>query len=185
MANRWQSPSPQSDRAHRVREAAAFALLGCACGAALHRAPPPPRDAEVEPPAGTPAASSPLSPETAAAFEALAVRGRAASPGMREVARKETAGERVDLARAEGRDVCVRVVFESNAPVVAKLVDGAGNVLVAGAGPATDGVLGERGPVCVRKGDSRTETPRGGTDWRAAIAETLHSDALESRHARR
>jgi hypothetical protein len=163
MANRRQSPSQQPDRAHRVREAAAFALLVCACGAALHRAPPPARTAaEPEPPASTPAGAPPLSPETAAAFEALAARGRAASPGMREVARKETAGERVDLARAEARDVCVRVVFESSVPVVAKLVDGAGNVLVAGAGPATDGVLGERGPVCVRKGDVVSCVAEGG-----------------------
>jgi hypothetical protein len=94
-----------------------------------------------------------MSPEMVAAFDALAARGRASSPGMREVARKETAGERVDLARAETRDVCVRVVFESSAPVLAKLVDGSGNVLVAGTAPATDGVLGEHGPVCVRKGD--------------------------------
>jgi hypothetical protein len=84
----------------------------------------------------------------------MASRGQALAPGMREVARKETRGERVDLVHAEGRDACVRVAFEASAPVLAKLVDGAGNVLVVGGAAASDGVLGERGPVCVRKGDT-------------------------------
>jgi hypothetical protein len=146
-----------------VREAAAFALLLCACGAALHRAPAPARAAtDPEPATSTPPGAPSLTPESAAAFEALATRGRSASPGMREVARRETAGERVELARAEGRDVCVRAVFEANAPVIAKLVDGAGNVLVAGAAAATDGILGERGPVCVRKGDVVSCIAEGG-----------------------
>jgi hypothetical protein len=98
-------------------------------------------------------AANAFSPEANSAFEGLSARGGKLSPGMREVARKETAGERVDLVRAEGRDVCVRVAFEANAPVVARLVDSAGNVLVANASAATEGVLGERGPVCVRKGE--------------------------------
>jgi hypothetical protein len=95
-----------------------------------------------------------LSPEASAAFDALAARGQALSPGMREVARKETRGERVDLVHAEGHDACVRVAYEASAPVLARLVDGAGNVLVAASAAANDGVLGERGPVCVRKGDT-------------------------------
>jgi hypothetical protein len=72
---------------------------------------------------------------------------------MREAARKESEGERIELLRAGGRDTCVRVAFEATAPVVAKLVDGVGHVLAATHEPATEGVLGERGPVCVRKGE--------------------------------
>jgi hypothetical protein len=134
-----------------VREAAAFALLACACGVTLHRTDPS-RAAPQPDPKAT-AASTALPPETAAAFDALANRGRAAAPGMHEVARKETAGERVELVRAEARDLCVRVAFESSAPVTAKLVDGVGNVLVASGPASTEGVLGERGPVCVRRGE--------------------------------
>jgi hypothetical protein len=143
-----------------VREAAAFALLACACGVTLHRADPQRAAPQPEPTAT--AASTVLPPEATAAFDALATRGRAAAPGMREVARKETAGERVDLVRAETRDLCVRVAFESTAPVVAKLVDGAGNVLVANATATTEGVLGERGPVCVRKGEVVASVADGG-----------------------
>jgi hypothetical protein len=143
-----------------VREAAAFALLACACGVTLHR--PEPQRAASQPEPKATAASTVLPPETTAAFDALASRGRAAAPGMREVARKETSGERVELVRAEARDLCVRVAFESSAPVTAKLVDGAGNVLVASAAASTEGVLGERGPVCVRKGELVASVADGG-----------------------
>lgn len=143
-------PTPPSDRARRVREAVPFVLLVCACGAALRQAPPATSPAAESPPA--PSATT-ASSEAAAAFDALAARGRALTPGMREVARKESDGERVELVKAGTRDACVRVAFDANAPVVAKLVDGGGHVLAASRAPATDGVLGERGPVCVRKGD--------------------------------
>ena len=72
---------------------------------------------------------------------------------MREVARRESGADAVDLTTAEGHDACVRVAFESSAPVTVKLLDQASNVLAATEGPATEGVLGARGPVCVRKGD--------------------------------
>ncbi len=134
-----------------MREAVAFALLACACGAALRQPAAPPRPlAEPQPSAS---AGNALSPEANSAFEGLAAYGGALSPGMREVARKETAGERVDLVHAEARDVCVRVAFRATVPVVARLVDSAGHVLVASPATASEGVLGERGPVCVRKGD--------------------------------
>jgi hypothetical protein len=73
---------------------------------------------------------------------------------MREVARMLTTGDKVEIAHAEGRDACVRVAFEASSPVVAKLVDAQGNVLASSEAPATGGVLGERGPVCVRRGDA-------------------------------
>ena len=72
---------------------------------------------------------------------------------MREVARIENTGGRAELVRAGERDACVRVAFEASAPVVAKLSDGEGNVLASNDVPESEGVLGQRGPVCVRRGD--------------------------------
>jgi hypothetical protein len=72
---------------------------------------------------------------------------------MHEVARKSGTGGAVELVRAETADACVRVAFSSSAPVTARLVDQAGQVLASSAQPAVEGVLGEKGPVCVRKGD--------------------------------
>jgi hypothetical protein len=149
-----------------VREAVPFVLLVCACGAALSRAPASAR----EPPerAGwpvdglqstpSPVDQAPAQPETgrprAGGFAGLASQAAALAPGMREATRKQSrAGERVELVRAEGRDACVRVAFAANTPVATRLVDGDGSVLAARTAPTTDGVLGEHGPVCVRRGD--------------------------------
>jgi hypothetical protein len=134
-----------------VRELAPFVLLVCACGAAVRE----PGAAAIASPASAIAAPGPgaLPPETAAAFDALAARTPGVTLGMREVARKETGNDAVDLVTAQGRDACVRVAFEASAPVTVKLVDQGGNVLAATEGPVTDGVLAARGPVCVRKGD--------------------------------
>jgi hypothetical protein len=96
-----------------------------------------------------PTAAAPV----ASAFDAMATRAAPLVPGMREVARVEGGAETVDLVRAEGRDVCVRVAYEATGAVLAKLVDRTGGVLAAAPGQATEGVLGERGPVCVRRGD--------------------------------
>jgi hypothetical protein len=73
---------------------------------------------------------------------------------MREVARIENTGDRAEVARAGERDACVRVAFEASAPIVAKLSDGEGNVLASSDVPASEGLLGQRGPVCIRRGDA-------------------------------
>jgi hypothetical protein len=132
-----------------VREAVAFALLACACGASPCQTPSS-RGAAVAPNASAPAAGS---GQPDPDFDALAARGRALAPGMREVARKDSNGERLEMVRAETRDACVRVAFTSTSPVIAKLVDREGRLLAASHEPTTEGMLGERGPVCVRKGD--------------------------------
>jgi hypothetical protein len=131
-----------------VREAVPFVLLGCACGAALGHATPPAGSSTRTTESATDGA-----PSTAAAFDALASVGLAVAPGMHEVARRETRGERADLVGAEGRDVCVRVAFKASAPVLAKLLDGDGKVLAARTTVGIEGVLGELGPICVRKGE--------------------------------
>jgi hypothetical protein len=80
---------------------------------------------------------------------------------MREVARNETSGEKMEIVQAGEHDACVRVAFEASAPVVARLVDGEGHVLASSDAPATNGVLGQRGPVCVRKGDAVSVVAEG------------------------
>jgi hypothetical protein len=151
MASRQPKALPPRARPRLVRELAPFVLLVCACGAAVRepgRAPEP-----VPRPQVTRTGLSALPPATLAAFDALAARAPSLAPGMREVARKETGTDAVDLAIAEGRDVCVRVAFEASTPVTVKLLDQGGHVLTATGGAMTEGVLAATGPVCVRKGD--------------------------------
>ena len=137
-----------------MREAVPFLLLACACGAATwSKGASDARggadaDARTRHGAGTePGRADPR-------FSSLEVHAAEVAPGMRPVAERENAGERVELVRAGGRDECVRVVFESTAAVVAKLVDAEGSTLAETAVAATQGTLGEQGPVCVRKGDT-------------------------------
>lgn len=140
-----------------MRELAPFVLLACACGAAVRQTaeppPTPPSAAASAAPSSSASSAGPLTAESRAAFEALAARGPALAPGMREVARRESGAEAVELGRADGRDACVRAAFSASLPVSAKLLDAKGVVLAATGEAGTDGVLGAKGPVCVRKGD--------------------------------
>lgn len=133
-----------------MRELGPFVLLLCACGAAVRE---PSVAAAAAPPVTSAPAPEPPAPDTLTTFDAMAARGASVAPGMHEAARKEGAVGPVDLVKADARDTCVRVAFAATAPVTAKLVDHAGNVLAANDAPATDGILGPHGPVCVRKGD--------------------------------
>ncbi len=72
---------------------------------------------------------------------------------MREVARVSSAVGAIPLVPATASDACVRVAYEADAPIHAKLVDEAGRVLGESGPPAVEGVVTEEGPVCVRKGD--------------------------------
>ncbi len=135
-----------------MREPAALGLLAIAC---VTVARSPLACARPASPSGDPAsAASVASTLDATTFALLASRATAVAPGMREVARVRSAGDAIEVARAGDRDACVRVAFEATSPVLAKLVDRAGNVLASNDAPATGGVLGKRGPVCVRKGDA-------------------------------
>jgi hypothetical protein len=146
---------PRPPRARLVREIVPFVLLVCACGAAVTRTSEPTQPAAPPPSSAPPVAGASSAPDPAAlaAFEALAAQGSTLAPGMREAARREGGADPVALVSAEGRDTCLRVAFAASVPVKARLVDAAGNVLAASGDPATDGVLGARGPVCVRRGD--------------------------------
>jgi hypothetical protein len=106
-------------------------------------------------------------------FGSIEARAELVAPGMRELARRESSGERIEIVRADRQDACVRVAFESTGPVVGKLVDGVGAVLATSHEATTRGVLGEHGPVCVRRGDSVSaiaEGPSARVRWVAWVA---------------
>jgi len=94
-------------------------------------------------------------------FMGLEALAPSLAPGMRQTAERESAGEPIELVRAGGRDTCVRVAFEAAAPVLAKLVDADGTVLSETRSPAMAGVLGERGPICVRKTETVSAAAEG------------------------
>jgi hypothetical protein len=134
---------------------AAFALLCTAVARSPFACAGPP-------PAGDPrGASEAASAKDDAALAALAARGASGAPGMRESSRLRSTGDKVVVARARDRDACVRVAFDASAPVLAKLLDTEGHVLASLDAPAMGGVLGARGPVCVRKGDAVSAVAAG------------------------
>jgi hypothetical protein len=153
-----------------VREAVAFLLLACACGAATWsgRSADARRRTSDEDGVAAPG-SDPLRAGSAAdgahppdpAFAPLEARAAALAPGMRQAAERESGGERTELVRAAGNDTCVRVAFEATAPVLAKLLDADGTLLCETRVPSAAGVLAERGPVCVRKNGSVSATADG------------------------
>jgi hypothetical protein len=151
-----------------VREVFAFFLLACACGAASwsgRAADGQPTSRPLEDDDGSLSASAPA-PRLPPAppdpgFAALEARAAELAPGMRQAAEKRSHGERVELVQAASRDACVRVAFEADAPVHARLVAGDGSLLFEASAAATAGVLGDRGPVCIRKGDAVSAAAEG------------------------
>ncbi len=153
-----------------MREAVAFLLLACACGAATWsgRSADARRRTADEDGVAAPG-SDPLRTGSAAdgthppdpAFASLEARAAALAPGMRRAAERESGGERTELVRAAGNDTCVRVAFEATAPVLARLLDADGTLLCETRVPSAAGVLAERGPVCVRKNGSVSATADG------------------------
>ncbi len=155
MAKRLPNQPPKRRPERRVREAIGFLLLACACGAAAQKADAPARHAapRAEPTTDERVPASGAL-EGAPRFDGLSSRATTLAPGMREVARSEGVSERVVILPAGRRDACLRAAFEASAPIVARLVNARGNVLATTQAAAKQGVLGERGPVCVRKGDT-------------------------------
>jgi hypothetical protein len=142
-----------------VRELLPFALLAWACGVETRAAPAaravvPPSHPAASAPAGTTSDAS--DGDAGRAFDEIEERWSGVVAGMRAVSALEgTAGDQepLELARADGGDLCVRVAFESSGAIVASVLDGAGTVLAKSSEQAS-GVLPEHGPVCVRRGDS-------------------------------
>jgi hypothetical protein len=135
-----------------VREAIPFLLLACACGAATWSSHSSDGEKRSDADAARDASSEASGADPR--YSTLEARAASVAPGMRRVAERENAGERVELVRAAGRDTCARVLFEAPVPIVAKLVDAEGRVLAETGTAATQGTLGEKGPVCIRKGES-------------------------------
>jgi hypothetical protein len=142
-----------------VREAIAFLLLACACGAATWSGrSSDARKVELDDGRSGPG-SDPTrdgaegAHEPGGGFVSLEALAPSMAPGMRRAAERESGGERIELVHAAGKDTCVRVAFEATAPVLARLLGADGTVLYEMRSPTTAGVLGERGPVCVRKSD--------------------------------
>jgi hypothetical protein len=161
-----------------VREAIAFLLLACACGAATWsgRSSDARKRALLDDEAA--AAGSGVTgrgPNAGArigepdrGYASLEALGPSLAPGMRRAAERESGGERVELVRAAGKDTCVRVAFESAEPVLARLLGADGSVLYEAGAAATAGTLGDRGPICVRKSDTvsaAAEGPSGRVRW--------------------
>jgi hypothetical protein len=140
-----------------VREAIAFLLLACACGAATWSGrSSDTRKAQLDDDGSAPE-SEPNGAEgprqTDGGFVSLEALAPSVAPGMRRAAVKESAGERIELVRAAGKDTCVRVAFEATAPVLARLLGADGTVLYEMHLASASGMLGDRGPICVRKND--------------------------------
>jgi hypothetical protein len=146
-----------------VREALAFLLLACACGAALGAGSAPDakkatssqtsEDAPGVPPRAERTTNEPDAPgEPGRGFASLEARGPSLAPGMVQAVERESTGDRVELVRSASKDTCLRVAFEAAQPVVVRLLESDGTVLAETRSTATTGVLGDRGPVCIRKG---------------------------------
>jgi hypothetical protein len=144
-----------------VREAIAFLLLACACGAATwspRAASPAGADDVNGAGSADPAVTDPV---LTGGFATLEARAASLAPGMRLAAERESSGERIELLRAGDKDTCARVAFEASEAVIAKLVDSSGLPLAEMHAAANAGELGERGPVCVRKGDAISASATG------------------------
>ncbi len=130
-------------RKRLVRSLAPGAVgLVVACGAKVHEAHPVPSTKVAT---AAPAASNEQVVEPLPTFETLAARQVRLAPGMRELARGDTASP-VTLPSAT-RDLCVRVAYAAREAVTATIVARDGAVL-ATSGLHKDGVLDARGPVC-------------------------------------
>jgi hypothetical protein len=144
------SRSPPPRPARLVREAVPFALLVCACGAAVTETPSLRAGPTAAATASVPVGPAPASSES---FDDLLAKAPSLAPGMHEAARRSGGAEPIELWRAEASDACLRVAFASTVPVTTKLVLQGGDLLATTGEPEAEGALGEKGPVCVRKGD--------------------------------
>ena len=153
-----------------MREAIAFLLLACACGAATWsgRASDA-RKAQLDDERSSRGSDATRDgtngPEGAhepgGGFASLEALAPSLAPGMRRAAERESGGERIELVHAAGKDTCVRVAFEATTPVLARLLGADGTVLYEMRGATPTGVLGERGPVCVRRSDVVSASAEG------------------------
>lgn len=115
-----------------------LALLG-ACGAE-----PPPRPVVAQARIRDAGAVAPV----VDAGDPLAVEPASLAPGMREVVKADISTSKNFEIPTEA-DTCVRVAVRSLSPVKVKLSSKSGTTFEGS-------TIGEKGPVCVRKGDALT-----------------------------
>lgn len=140
-----------------LREALPVLLLACACCAALRTAPA--ASAPPAPPAAKPArivADDEDLADLGPRGEALRARGAALAAGMRLAAQRRSTEAEIDLVHADSHDECVRVAYDADEPIAARLTNAKGDVLAHTDAFASFGVLPAAGPVCVRMGDAIT-----------------------------
>jgi hypothetical protein len=100
-----------------------------------------------------------------ATFEELDGDKGSLAAGMRALDRGDVGPELArDLIADAKADTCVRVSFSATTPVSAELLDDHARSL-AEAPEATRSTLGDRGPICIRRGDTMRLrfAPRAGT----------------------
>ncbi|WP_394827466.1 hypothetical protein [Pendulispora albinea] len=93
----------------------------------------------------------------ARSLEALGEEGKRLAAGMRVLKSAELSGTGdvgEELAAGLDTDACLRVAFSAAEAVVGRLEDDKGRVLAETPSTVTDGKLGERGPVCARRGET-------------------------------
>jgi len=86
-------------------------------------------------------------------LESLAEDGKTMAAGMRTLKSAQLTGQREvgqELLAPGDADACLRLAFSAAEPVVAQLLDSKGRVL-SETSATTEGKLGERGPVCIRR----------------------------------
>jgi hypothetical protein len=138
-----------------LRETLPILLLACACGASLRTAPAAPAPlAAPAPKAALVAADDDDLGDLGPRGEALRARGAAVAAGMRLAAQRRSTDVETDLLRADSHDECVRVAYDADEPITARLTNAKGDVLAHTDALASFGVLPAAGPVCVRKGDA-------------------------------
>jgi hypothetical protein len=133
--------------------------VACIVGACGSRQVPSPRPAETPlATASVPDASAgPEGGDNVPSLRDLALRAPEVAPEMRVLAQGEAAPPSSVALPKASVDLCVRVVFAAGHAVRAKL-ETAEDGTLAEVGPVDAGVLGLRGPVCVRKGREVTLT---------------------------
>jgi hypothetical protein len=111
-------------------------------------------------------------------MEALAARGAAEAPLMRELERVEgDAPLRAELPAAV--DLCVRAVFAASSPVRARLTDASGAVRGEAVVERPSGAVPVGGPACARKGESlRLEIEAAGPSGDAPPAGAVRVRAI-------
>ena len=133
----------------------AFLFFTASCASTGHEGPTQLQAASA-PTTSASAATSPAEPPPPErTLATLNEQGPKVAAGMRALDGAELSlsqEQTRDLVTAD-KDTCVRLVWSASTPVLVKLLDSSDHHLVESSS-SKDGTLGERGPICVRKGQT-------------------------------